>query len=83
MTPEELQIAIEKASNDIHNLTLKLSRLEYEVVYKYSLKPRMNLLRDSYLTRSFIVLGHSILVNLFIVLPIYITLFLMVVFANI
>ena len=83
MTPEELQIALEKANNDIHNLTVKLSRLENEAAYNNSLIPRTNLLSDNFLTRAFAVLGHSLVANLIIVLPIYLIIFLIVIFANI
>lgn len=80
MNIEELKMELEEANEKIKSLKGQISRLENFV--KYNRLPKTNILSDKFLTRAFAILGHSMVANLIIVVPIYILIILMVLFIN-
>jgi hypothetical protein len=77
MSEHELTQALEKATDEIQSLKMRLNALEQATGGKTAL-PETKLLSESFLTRAFAVLGHYMVAALIVALPFYIIIFIII-----
>jgi len=76
MSAPELAQALERATEEIQSLKMRLNTLEQATGGKAAL-PQTNLLSGNFLTRAFAVLGHYLVAALIVALPFYVIIFIL------
>lgn len=78
----DLRSEITALKTQIHGYEHRIKTMEQRLVQQPAL-PQTSLLSGSFLSRAFAVFGHNLVASLIIVLPLYLIIFIMIVFVGI